>query len=148
MNAYILWAYYAHRTLQTLVSSFRVWVQQLVLRNEHWYSTHGCLLPFCTHKTTWCPHTTLLNNIGLILHNEMWHTRHVIVVHMKLRELYSVHSTSRSCLHFFLCNPYMALHNWQFFNILAVHTVFGVGSSHINPFTSCSSIVMWYLTVL
>ena len=47
-----------------------------------------------------------LNNIGLVLHNQTWHTRHVIVVHMKLSELYSVLSTSRSCLHFFLCNPY------------------------------------------
>ena len=52
-----------------------------------------------------------LNNIGLVLHNQTWHTHHAIVVHMKFSELYSMHSTSRFCLHFFLCNPYMPLHN-------------------------------------
>ena len=60
-------------------------------------------------------HTALLNNIGLVLHNQTWHTRHVIVVHMKLSALYSMHSTSRSCP---LCNFYMSLYNWQFFNLL------------------------------
>ena len=59
-----------------------------------------------------------LNNIGLVLHNQTWHTRHAIVVHMKLSELYSMHFTSRSCLNFFLCNPYMPLRNGQFFNLL------------------------------
>ena len=82
---------------------------------------HGCLLS--TYKTTWCPHIALLNNIGLVLHNQTWHTHHVIVVHMKLSEFYSVQSTSRSCLHFFLCSPYMPLHDWLF-GFLSVEAVF------------------------
>jgi len=59
-----------------------------------------------------------LNNIGLVLHNQTWHTHHVIIVHMYLSVIYSMHSTSKSCLHFFLCNPYMSLHSSQFSNLL------------------------------
>ena len=66
----------------------------------------GVCCLFTHTKLRDAPHTALLNNIWLVLHNQTWHTRHVIVVHMKLSELYSVYSTSRPCLHFFLCNPY------------------------------------------
>ena len=60
----------------------------------------GVCCPFTHTKQYVMPHTALLNNIGLVLYNQIWHTRHVIIVHMKLSELYSVHSTSRSCLPF------------------------------------------------
>ena len=60
-----------------------------------------------------------LNNIGLLLHNQTWRTCHVIVVPMKL-STFSIHSTLRSCLHAFLCNSYMLLHNLQFCNLLVI----------------------------
>ena len=101
----------------------------IALWNEHWYSWVSAVF-----LTMWCPHTALFNNIGLVLHNQTWHTRHVIV-HMKLSELYSMHSTSRSCLHFFLCNPYMPLHNWQFFNLLVSCLFLSAFSRHL--YTNC-----------
>ena len=52
-----------------------------------------------------------LNNTGFVLHNQTWRTCHVILIPLKLSVLYSMHSTSRSCLCAFLCNPYMPLHN-------------------------------------
>jgi len=71
---------------------------------SRWNSGWSCVSAVFL-QTMWCPHIALLNNIGLVLHNQTWHTRQVIVIPMKL-STFSIHSTFRSCLHFFLCNPY------------------------------------------
>ena len=49
----------------------------------------------------------LLNDIGFVLHNQACGTPRFIIVTITTSYNNSMYSTSRSCLHSFLCNPYI-----------------------------------------
>ena len=62
-----------------------------------------CVVIVAFEGTRWW----LLNNIGLVLHNQACGTPCFIIVPMTTSYNNSIYSTSRSCLHSFLCNPYI-----------------------------------------
>ena len=61
-----------------------------------------CVVIVAFEGTRW-----LLNNIGLVLYNQASGTPCFIFVPTTTSYNNSMYSTSRSCLHSFLCNPYI-----------------------------------------